>query len=97
MSLMTVAKALDLENWGTIDGVTQFEQWENFEKKKLEFAVQAQQLQGSLMPQGAVATGPTPAGSQTGTGGRPPKGNSPPTAKVKNGPNGPRTAIVESK
>lgn len=96
MSPMTVAKALDLENWGTIDGVTQFEQWENFEKKKIEFAAQAQGLQSSLMPQGAVATGPTPAGSQTGTGGRPPQGNQIPRAKVKNGQNGPRAVISES-
>lgn len=97
ISPMTVAKALDLENWGTLEGNTQIEQWQDFKKKEIEFQVQAQELAQSLAPQTAQPpSGQTPAGSPQGTGGRPPSGNQTPQAQVKNGANGPRAVISES-
>ncbi len=97
MSPVTVAKALDLENFGTIEGNTQLEQFYNWKKQEIEMAAQAQQLAASELPQAAPPmTGPTPAGSQHGTGGRPPQGNQTPQLQTKTGPNGPRAVISES-
>jgi hypothetical protein len=94
----TVAKALDLPNFGTIEGNSESERWFNWKKKEIELQAQAQQLGASLMPmmpgqqQGTV----TPNGSHQGTGGRPPSGNKPAAAKVKASANGPRAVISES-
>lgn len=99
ISPVTVAKALDLENFGNIDGNSQLEQYENWEKKKIEMAANAQQFAASQMPQQAAGPAPavpTPSGSHTGTGGRPPEGGQSPQLKTKNGPNGPRAVVSES-
>lgn len=99
ISPMTVAKALDLENWGTLEGNTQLEQWESFQKKQLEFKVAEQQLGQSLMAeaeggQPAPPQAPGPAGKPTE--GRPPSGTQGPQAVVKNGPQGQRVVTSTS-
>lgn len=88
-----VAKALDLDNWGTLDGNTDIEKWYSWKKDEIEMQAKAQALGASL--------GPSPAGGQ-GMGspppktGRPPSGNKPPVAKTKGSAEGPRAVISES-
>ena len=73
VSSETVAKALDIPNWGTLEGNTELEKWQSEQKMKLEFAEKMKELATSLQPQGAA--GP-PAEAQGGDGkarpGRPP-------------------------
>lgn len=93
-----VAKKLNIENYGDIDGATAFDRWLNWEKKKLVLSAQAQQLASSLMPQGAGdQQGTGPKGGQKTTGGRAPSGQQAPKLKQKTGGgSGPRTTISES-
>ena len=95
ISPMTVAKALDIPNWGTVDGNTEFEQWQNYKKKEIEFASQMKDLAGSLQP-AQPASGPGGGGGPQGKGGRPPSGSKPPAAKVKGSAEGPRATVTES-
>ena len=93
----TVAKALDLPNFGTIDGNSEIERWTNWKKHEIEIMSQVQQLGGSL--QGAAqqaGTQPPPPGPGKAAPGRPPTGRKPPAAITKSGPNGPRPVISES-
>lgn len=92
----TVAKALDVPNWGILDGNTEFEKWQNYKKKEIEFAAQVKELAGSLMPQGQPPAGPGAGGGPKGSGGRPPSGKKPPAAKTKGSAEGPRATITES-
>lgn len=94
----TVAKALDLPNFGTLDGNSEIERWFSYKKMEIEMQAQAQQLGASLqgMAPGQQIGGVTPSGSHAGKGGRPPSGNKPPAAKVKASAEGPRAVITES-
>ena len=91
ISSETVAKALDIANWGTLEGNTEVEKWQSEQKMKIEFAEKMKELQGALQPQGAggpPATGPKP--------GRPPTGNKPPHMKSKGSSEGGRSTITTS-
>lgn len=103
-----VAKKLNIENYGEIEGDTVFDRWKNWQNIKLELAAKAQALANSLMPQepepGNAAGGPPapggntgPGGGQLGTGGRPPSAGAPPRLIQKNDASGPRSTITESK
>jgi hypothetical protein len=92
----TVAKSLDIANWGHLDGTSEFERWQSFKKKEVEFASQIKELAGSLAPAGQPQSGGTAAGSQKGKGGRPPSGNKPPAAKTKGSAEGQRSTVTES-
>lgn len=89
-----VAKKLNIENYGEIDGDTMFERWFNWKKLEIKLKAEAAQLESSLMPhEPAATTGSGPAGS----GGRPPSGKKAPKVKQKTGgPSGPRTTVTES-
>jgi hypothetical protein len=95
ISPMTVAKALDIPNWGNIDGNTEFEQWQNYKKKEIEFASAMKDLAGSLQP-AQPESGAGAGGGPKGKGGRPASGNKPPAAKVKGSAEGPRATVTES-
>lgn len=91
VSSETVAKALDIPNWGTLEGNTEVEKWQSEQKMKIEFAEKMRELQGALQPQGAggpPATGPKP--------GRPPTGNKPPHMKSKGSAEGERVTTTTS-
>lgn len=89
-----VAKKLNIENYGEIDGDTVFERAMNWELIKLEMAARAQKLASALMPQGAMEPGG--GSNQPSKGGRPPSGKKPPQVKQKSGASGPRTTVSES-
>lgn len=94
-----VAKALDIPNWGTIDGNTGYERWQNYQKKQIEFASQTKELMASLPGMGAPqAGGPQggPAAAPKKQPGRPPSGTKPPQAVVKGSAEGPRAVVSES-
>jgi len=95
ISPMTVAKALDIPNWGTVDGNTEYEQWQNYKKTEIEFASQMKDLASSLQPS-QPPSGPGAGGGPKGKGGRPASGNKPPAAKVKGSAEGPRATVTES-
>ena len=97
ISSETVAKALDIPNWGTLEGNTEIEKWESEQKMKLEFAEKMKQLATALQPQGAGGP-PHPAGGAGGGAkpGRPPTGNKPPHMKTKGSAEGPRSTITTS-
>jgi hypothetical protein len=92
---MTVAKALDIPNFGVVDGNNELEQWQSFKRMEVEFASQMKDLASSLQPAQPQA-GPGGGGGPKGKGGRPASGNKPPAAKVKGSAEGPRATIVES-
>lgn len=97
ISSETVAKAMDIPNWGTLDGNTEIEKWQSEQEKKLEFAVKMKQLEGSLVPQGASgAPQPQGAGGSKAKPGRPPSGHKAPQMKTKGSAEGPRATITES-
>lgn len=96
ISPMTVAKALDLENWGNLEGNTQIEQWQSFQNMTIEFKAKEAQLAQSLMPQQGPQPPQAPGPAGKLTEGRPPTGNQAPQAVVKNGANGPRAVVSES-
>lgn len=97
-----VAKALDMHNWGTIDGNTGWEKWQTYKKMEIEFASQIQQLQQSLPGFGPPGGAPQQAGAGAPPGGgkakpgRPATGNKPPQAQVKQSASGPRAVVSES-
>ena len=90
-----VAKALGIENWGTLDGNSDLEKWQSFKRIELEFAAALKKEAGALMP-GQPGAGPGPDGGPKGKGGRPPSGNKPPAAKTKGSAEGPRSVISQS-
>lgn len=87
----TIAEAWGLPNYGSIEGNTVIERWQNEEKMKLMFAAAMKELAGAVglgAPPGAAAPGkPNPEG-------RPPSGNAPPELKSKD--HGTRSTITES-
>jgi hypothetical protein len=91
-----VAKALGIENWGTLDGNTDLEKWQSFKRIELEFAAALKKEAGGLMPPGQAPSGPAGGGGPQGKGGRPSSGHKPPAAKTKGSGEGPRTVISES-
>ena len=93
ISSETVAKALDIANWGTLEGNTEVEKWQSEQKMKIEFAEKMKELQGALQPQGA--SGP-PQGGNKPSPGRPPTGNKPPHMKSKGSSEGGRSTITTS-
>ncbi len=96
ISSETVAKALDIPNWGTLEGNTEVEKWQSEQKMKLEFAEKMKQLATALEPQGAA--GPPQAQGATGKAkpGHPPSGNKPPQMETKGSAEGPRATITTS-
>src|SRR5882757_355448 len=92
----TVAKKLGIENFGDIEGATEVEKWENWQKKMIELKAGAAELQQAVMPAQPDQGG---GGPQKGGGvnGRPASGKKPPklVQKGKNSGN-PRTTITES-
>ncbi len=97
LSSETVAKAMDIPNFGTLDGNTEIEKWQSEQKMKLEFAVKMKQLEGSLVPQGAGgAPQPQGAGGSKGKPGRPPSGQKNPQMKTKGSAEGQRATVTES-
>jgi hypothetical protein len=95
-----VAKKLNIEGYGDIDGDTLFERYVNWKKLELELqqkmAALAQSLASQLpQPPGGEQVGPK--GGQSKTGGRPPSGGQAPKIKQKTGgASGPRTTVSES-
>src|SRR6185369_1836939 len=61
ISSETVAKAMDLGNWGTLEGNAEYEKWCSEQRQKLEFAVGMKQLETSLIQQDQSAP-PEPIG-----------------------------------
>ena len=95
----TVAKACDIPNWGTLDGNTISEKWQDEQERKLVFATKMKQLETSLvMPQGTPSAPPAASPLITGKTqpGRPPSGRKPPELKTKGSAEGPRAVITES-
>ena len=95
----TVAEKLNIRNFGTIDGNTEFEKWVNWKKKELELAAQGQMLAQALglgaPPGGGQGAGPK--GGQKVTGGRAPTGQKGAKIKEKGQSTGnPRTVVSES-
>lgn len=91
----TVAKAMDIPNWGTLEGNTIREKWEAEQKMKLEFAEKLKQLATSLQPQGP--SGPPQPADMTGNHGkpgRPPTGNKPAHLKTKGSAEGQRVTVA---
>jgi hypothetical protein len=97
ISPMRVAKSMGIENWGTLNGSTDLEQWQDFKRMELEFAAKLKEEGASLMPQGAQQpSGAGPGGGAKGSGGRPPSGRKPPAAKTKGSAEGPRLTTTTS-
>jgi len=97
-----VAKALDIPNFGIIEGNTGWEKWKNYKRMEIEFASSIQQLQQSLpgfqAPQGAPQPGAAAPGGKAKPG-RPPGTGAhpkPPQAQVKGSAEGPRAVVSES-
>jgi len=97
ISSETVAKAMDLGNWGTLEGNTEYEKWCSEQRQKLEFAVGMKQLETSLIQQGPSAPPePIGVGGSKAAPGRPPTGQLPPHMETKASASGPRAVISES-
>jgi hypothetical protein len=96
VSSETVAKALDIPNWGTLEGNTEVEKWQSEQKMKLEFAEKMKELATSLQPQGAAGPPQAQGGAGGAKPGRPPTGNKPPHMKSKGSAEGPRSTITSS-
>lgn len=93
----TVSSALDIGNWGELDGNTVLEKWKSEQMMKLEFATKMQELQTALQPQAMQGPPVTPlAPGAKPAPGRPPSGNKPPELKTKGSAEGPRAVITES-
>jgi hypothetical protein len=90
----TVAKAMDIPNFGTIPGNTIWQKWMAEQERKLEFAERMKELATSLQPQGA--SGPPQGAGGKAKPGRPPTGNKPAQMKTKGSAEGPRATITES-
>lgn len=95
-----VAKKLNIEGYGEIEGDTYWERYINYKEQELEQQARLAQLAQSLLPPGAqppAGGGTGPHGGAKGTGGRPPSGGQSPKVKQKSGgPVGPRTTVSES-
>lgn len=91
----TLAKVMDIPNWGTLPGNTIWEKYQSWQKLQLEFAAKMKELATSLAPAGGQPTPPSAGGGHAKPG-RPPSGNKPPTAKTKGSAEGPRATITES-
>jgi hypothetical protein len=108
ISPQTVAAKLDIENYGDIDGVTEFEKWENWKIKETTIQVKAQLLAAAIMGQAGIMPPQAGGGGTEGKppqqdpnqphpGGRPPSGKKPPKLEQKGGSTfQPRTTITES-
>lgn len=100
ISSETVAKAFDIANYGTSEGVTEIQKWQWEQREKLQFAEQLKELQAgiALQPQGPAAppqvTPLAPGGAPAP--GRPPTGQHAPELKTKASASGPRAVISES-
>jgi hypothetical protein len=93
-----VAKKLNIDNYGSIDGATYWDRWVNEQKIKMEMQMQAAALAKALgLDGGDDQHGAGEKGGQKGTGGRAPSGQKSPKIKQKtSGPGGPRTVVSES-
>jgi hypothetical protein len=106
ISFATVAKKLDIENYGDVAGVTEREKWMNEQIDNLKFKIAASMLAAQLgipaLPQqGGGAPAPQQAGAGSGQGphegGRKPSGNAPPKLVQKGASTWqPRTTVTES-
>lgn len=85
ISSYDVAKKLNLENYGEIDGATMHDRWLNEQKEKLIMQAQAAQLMKALGlgPPEESQQGTGPKGGAKGTGGRSPSGGQAPKLKAK--------------
>lgn len=94
-----VAKKLNIDNYGEIDGSTYWERYINYKELEIEMASRLAQLAQALAPPGSEMGGApsAPGGGQSKTGGRPPSGGKSPKIKQKTGgPLGARTTVSES-
>lgn len=99
-----IAKKLNIENFGMLEGSTLWERYISEQKQKIELQAQAALLMQSLglgppaPPPPTQQPGTGEGGGQKGTGGRPPSGHSAPkiVQKGANSVSGPRTTITES-
>jgi len=97
-----VAKKLDIDNYGEVEGATGFQRYVNEQKIMIMMKAAAAKLMQAEMPQlpggqPQQQPGTGPKGGPKGTGGRAPSGKEPPQLKQKGGPSGPRTSVVESR
>lgn len=94
----TVAKSLDIPNWGSLDGNTVLEKWFSEQKFKLEAAEKLKEVQMGLSLQAPGLAPPpvTPLAGGKPQPGRPPSGNKPPQLKTKGSAEGPRAVVSES-
>ena len=93
-----VAEALDIHDFGIIDGNTKIEKWQNWKKMELEFAAKMKELATSIAPSGP-GTSQQQAAAGAGGGakpGRPPSGKKSPHMATKGSAEGPRAVISES-
>eukprot|EP00918_Siedleckia_nematoides_P029590 GHVU01063786.1.p1 GENE.GHVU01063786.1~~GHVU01063786.1.p1 ORF type:complete len:446 (+),score=64.03 GHVU01063786.1:1-1338(+) len=89
-----VAKKLNIEGYGEIEGDTMFDRWFAWKELEIELKAKAAQLESSLMPHEPP---PTTGGGPAGKGGRPPSGKQGARIKQKTGgASGPRTTVSES-
>jgi hypothetical protein len=94
-----VAKKLNIDNYGEIDGATYFDRYFNWQKKEIQLKAALASYAAALMPPSAQPPDQQTGehGGQKGTGGRPPSGQKAPKVKQKSGgPLGPRTTVSES-
>ena len=93
VSSETVAKALDIPNWGTLEGNTELEKWQAEQKMKLEFAEKMKELATRSSAARRVWTAAGRWRWKAAKPGRPPTGNKPGHMKTKGSAEGPRSTI----
>ncbi len=91
ISFHTVAKKLNIENYGEIDGNTEFEKWINEEKAMLLLKAQAAKMAAAL-----GLEGPPPQQGKQHAGGRPPTDQKAGKPKMKDKNTNPRPIISTS-
>jgi hypothetical protein len=99
ISNATVAKKLDIANYGEVPGATEREKWMNEQIDMLKFKAAAAHLAAQLMPQQPDDGGDGGGGGKGSAkaGGRKPSGKNPPKLEQKGGKGGnPRTVVTES-
>lgn len=97
VSFSTVAKKLNIENYGDVAGTTEREKWFNEKMQDLKMQAMAAAQAAQLGLGGGDAGGGKPGGKHGGKPGRPPSGNKPPKIKQKGAAGGnPRTTVTES-